>query len=56
MYPCLYISADFGLVKFRHSVDSSIEEDVSIPGAKSAAAMTLYLGVELSHLRYKFIL
>jgi hypothetical protein len=49
MCPCFFVSADFGLLKFRHFVDLSIEEDVSMPGIKFVVTMALYLGGSLSH-------
>jgi len=51
--PCLFISADFGLLKFRHFVDLSIEEDVSMPGVKLVVTMALCPGVKLSHFNEK---
>ncbi len=40
----LFLSADFGLLKYRRFVDLSIEEDVSMPGVRFVVTMALYLG------------
>ena len=49
----MFISADFGLLKFRYFVDLSIEEDVSIPEVRFVVTTALYLGGQLSHFSEK---
>jgi hypothetical protein len=48
--PCLFISADFGLLKFRHFIFAN-RGGCFMPGARLVVTMAFYPGVELSHLK-----